>query len=111
MSRTPRVLAAIQHDPHEVADAGELLAHLVAMHDYTAEVLSGGMRSFLTSVHERAHRRMAEDVTGTVPELAGSAERLFETALVTAEALLPLDRELVRRLAGRWVQALTALAR
>lgn len=109
---TPRIVATIHHEPHELDDLGGLLAHLVAQHDYTAEALSGGTKAFLTTVHARAHQRMAEeDPTGTVPELAGSAERLFATALETAEALLPLDRDLVRRLAGRWVQALTALAR
>lgn len=110
--RTPRVTVAVPHEPHEVNDAGELLAHLVAQHDYTAEQLSGGTRSFLVTLHVRAHQRMADNVAGrTVPELAGSAERLFATAAETLEALLPVDRDLVRRLAARWGQALEALGR
>jgi len=96
------MMVAIQHEPHEVNDAGELLAHLVAKHGYTAEALSGGTRSFLVTVHLRAHQRMAHDSAGDRPELAGSAERLFASAAETLEAMLPLDRDLARRLAGRW---------
>lgn len=78
-----------------------LLIHLVAQHDYTLEALSGGTRSFLVTVHLRAHQRMAEDPTGTAPELAASAARLFATALETLKALLTIDRELARGLAVR----------
>lgn len=104
-------MGVIHHEPHEVDDAGGLLAHLVAQHDCTAEALTGGTRSFLVAVHARAHQRMADDPEGTVPELAGSADRLCRSALETLERLLPQDRELARRMAGRWVDALTALVR
>lgn len=106
-----RIAANAQHAPHDVEDAGKLLAHLVAQHEYTAAMLSGGTRSFLTTLHLRAHQRMAEDSTGTIPELVGSAERLFVTAFETLEALLTLDRDLTRRLATRWIEALSALVR
>jgi hypothetical protein len=110
--RTPRVTVAVPHEPHEIDDAGELLAHLVAQHDYSAEQLSGAMRSYLVTAHVRAHHRMAEQAAGrTVRELAGSAERLFATAADTLEAILPLDRELVQRLTGRWRETLNALGR
>lgn len=92
-------------------DVAELMGHLVAQHDYTADALSGGTAAFLRALHDRGHQQMADDPTGTVPELSGSAERLFTAALETLESLLPLDRDLTRRLAARWVEALTALAR
>lgn len=104
-------MASARHALHEVGDAGELLGHLVAQHDYTAEALSGGTAAFLRTLHLRAHRHMAEDPTGTVPELAGSAERLLVTAVETLEALFALDRELTRRLAARWIEAVRALVR
>lgn len=111
MFRSPRIVAAIQHERHEFTDGGELLGHLVSQHDYTAEQLSGGTKSFLDAMHLRAHQRMAGDAEGTVPELAGSGERLFATAVETLEAMLPLDRDLVRQLAARWSEALAVLGR
>jgi len=110
-ARAPRVVSAVHHEPHEVDDAGELLDHLVTQHGYSDEQLRGGARSFLVGVHLRAHLRMADDSSGTVPELAGSAERLFATAAETLEEMLPLDRDLALRLAARWGDALTALGR
>ena len=111
MLGVPRTINGIRHGIHEIGDAGELLAHLVAQHDYTAEQLSGGTRSFLDALHLRAHQRMAGGVEGTIPELAGSGERLFTTAVETLEAMLPLDRDLVRQLAARWRDALAMLSR
>lgn len=109
---TARGVAVMRsHASHQVLDAGELLGHLVAQHDYTAEALSGGTTVFLRTLHSRAHQQMANDLTGTIPELTGSAERLFTAALETVESLLALDRDLVRRLATRWAEALHVLTR
>lgn len=104
-------MPVIDHVPHRVEVARELLDHLVDCHGYVLATIEGGSRSFLLSAHERAHERMAEDPEGTVAELAGSAERLSCSALETLERLLPQDRDLVRRMAGRWVEALNALVR
>lgn len=87
------------------------MGHLVGQHDYTAEALSGGSVAFLRGLHDQGHRYMAGDPTGTVPELSGSAERLFISALETLETLFPLDRDLARGMAARWVEALAVLAR
>jgi len=99
------------HPPHQVDAVAELMGHLVAQHDYTAETLSGGSVAFLRGLHEQGHQHMVGDPAGTVPELSGSAERLFTSALETLETLFPLDRDLARAMAARWVEALTVLAR
>lgn len=93
----------------EVLDAGELLGHLVAQDDYTTDALSGGTTVFLRALHARAHEHMANDLAGGIPELTGSAERLFTAALETVKPVLALDRDLVRRLVARCAEALHVL--
>lgn len=104
-------MPVVYHLPHQVETADALLAHLVDAHGYARSTIEGGMRSFLLSIHQRTHERMAQDPDGTVAEMAGSAERLSRSALEMLERLLPQDRDLARRLASRWADALTNLVR
>jgi len=98
------------HKPHSV-DAAVLPDHLVAEHGYTSESLADATALYVSTLHNADHRRMGDDPSGTVPELTGPAERLFTSALATAEELVALDPVLVRHVTARWVEALTALAR
>lgn len=103
-------LQAVPHKPHPV-DGAVLPDHLVAEHGYASEALADASALYVSTIHTADHRRMSDDPSGTVPELTGSAERLFTSALATAEELVALDPALVRQVTARWVEALTALAR
>lgn len=106
---TPAV-AGVAHGPHQVEDRDELVAHLAAQHGYSPGMVEDGSRCFLDTIHVRSHHRMAEEPLPTAEALAGTAERLSAGALETLEALRPLDRDLALQLAGRWAQALHAIA-
>jgi hypothetical protein len=99
----------VNHEPHHMAGRDELVAHLVARHCYSREMIQDAGRSYLETAHVRSHHRMVEDPPATAEELAGTAERLSASAMDTLEALRPLDRGLAVRLAGRWAAALDTL--
>lgn len=100
----------VAHQPHRIGSAA-IPGHLVAEHGYTSEALTGASTLYLSTIHSVDHQRMSDDPSGTVPELTGSAERLFTSALAAAEELVILDPALVRQVTARWVEALNALAR
>lgn len=108
--RRGREVPVVPHKPHRVKSAA-LARHLVAEHGYTSEVLTGASALYVSTIHSVDHQRMSDDPSGTVPELTGSAERLFTSALATAEELVVLDPGLVKQVTARWVEALHALAR
>lgn len=105
-----RETPVVPHRPHPIESAA-IPSHLVAEHGYTSEVLTGASALYVSTIHSVDHQRMSDDPHGTVPELTGSAERLFTSALATAEELVVLDPGLVRQVTARWVEALNALAR
>lgn len=103
-------MPVVPHKPHPVENAA-IPWHLVAEHGYTSEALTGASALYVSTIHSVEHQRMSADPSGTVPELTGSAERLFTSALATAEELVVLDPGLVKQVTARWVEALNALAR